>query len=822
MPLPPAARRSKGRLALTIPLALLALILALTVAFWLTLTGSLPKTEGRIDVPIGGALPLPKEKDRAATLGGPLTIARDNHGIPTIRASSATDAAFGLGFVHAQDRLWQMESMRRLGAGRLSEVMGAATLSLDRYFRTLGLYNLARETFRQLPDDARRLLESYTAGVNHFLKTDPGPLPPEFLALAHRPEPWTPADSLVWGRLMGIWLTGDWQEELIRAALFKTLNADQMRDLWPALALIGPSASLESTLPREAALALAEAVPDQARPFLASNAWALTGERTASGKPLLANDPHLGFQAPTQWYLVRLETPESTLMGASAPGTPYLPIGQNGQVAWGFTTTHSDTSDLFIEKIVDREHYLGPDGPTPWRLRQERIDVRFGEPENLTVRATQNGVVISDALLGGSGQAARSLLGPDQVIALASTALRSNDTTALAMHRLNQAKNAGDIRAAARLFQAPQQNLIHATRDGYIGRLSPGLVPLRSDGPGLLPQPGWTGINAWTGYIPFDELPATLAPRDNLVLNTNSRITDEGYPYYIAPDWPGEYRAARLRRLLNHKMGQTVTDQADYQMDTVSEAMTDLLPLMLDFPETKRPPGSEIARAHDLLATKGWMFDMTAPRVEPLVAAAWTRALVTDLFADEMGAAFPLWDRIDPDLLVRVLKGKTSDWCDDVRTAATQEDCGTIKAQALTRALTDIRTLTGGANPFATPWGRLHVAHFDHALFHRFPIVNAIADLSIPTGGSIATLSKGTWAPGSPEPFSHFHGATLRAVMDLDDPNRSGFILPTGQSGHPLSPHYRDMLVPWRDGDLIRLDGRDDSGGVLRLTPDRD
>jgi penicillin amidase len=795
------------------------------------LTASFPKTSGRIEVPIGGALPKLDEKNRAATLGGPLTISRDRHGVPTIHASSMNDAAFGLGFVHAQDRLWQMETMRRLGAGRLSEVMGRSTLPLDRYFRTLGLHHLAQETYRQLPDEARRLLESYAAGVNHFLKSDIGPLPPEFLALAHRPEAWTPADSLVWGRLMGMWLTGDWSDELIRAALFKTLNANQMRDLWPALAHVGPTAALrdappsrapDATLPLDAALALAEAVPLAARPFLASNAWALTGNRTSSGKPLLANDPHLGFQAPTQWYLVRLETPELTLMGASAPGTPYLPIGQNGRVAWGFTTTHSDTSDLFIEKVVDREHYLGPDGPIPWRLRQERIEVRFGDPENLTVRATRNGVVISDALLGGSSRAAQSLLKSDQVIALASTALRSNDTTALAMHRLNQAEDAGDIRAAARLFQAPQQNLIHATRDGYIGRLSPGLVPQRAHGPGLLPQPGWAADSAWTGYIPFDALPANLAPYDNIVLNTNSRITKDDYPYYIAPDWPGEYRAARLRKLLTHKMGQTITDQADYQMDTVSEAMAELLPLMLDFPKTERPLGSERARAHALLSAKGWLFDMTAPRVEPLITAAWIRALVPEIFADEMGAAFPLWNRISPELLVRVLKGETSNWCDKIQTKDKVEDCGTLKARALDSALRDIRAQTDGADPFTTPWGRLHVAHFDHALFHRFPILKAIADLSIPTGGSLATLSKGSWSPGGDNPYTHIHGATLRAVMDLDDPDRSGFILPTGQSGHPLSPHYRDMLIPWRDGDLITLDGRDESGGVLHLTPNQD
>jgi penicillin amidase len=771
-----------------------------------------------VDVPIGGQIPRPGEPGKAAIPGGPISIARDAHGIPTIRATSETDAAFGLGYVHAQDRLWQMESMRRLGAGRLSEVMGAATLPVDRFFRTLGLMPLALESYRGLPDDTRAVLDAYAAGVNHFLETDPSPLPPEFLVLAHRPQPWTPVDSLVWGRLMGLVLSGDWRDELIRAALLPTLTADQMRDLWPALAGLPATALLDANT----ALRLAAAVPPVARSSLASNAWALTGPWTRSGKPLLASDPHLGFQAPTQWYLVRLETPETTLMGGSTPGVPFLPIGQNRDVAWGLTTPHSDTSDLFVETVLDRDHYRGKDGPAPWSLREERIDVRFGEPEILTVRATRNGVVISDALTGGSGRAARAILGEDRVLALAATALRADDTTALALHRLNRAHDAADIRAAAHLFQSPQQNLIHATKDGFVGRLSPGLVPIRAWGPGLLPQPGWAEKSTWTGYIPFDDLPARLAPANDIVLNTNSRIAADDYPHYLAPEWPGEFRAARLRDLLTHKRGQDIGDQADYQMDTVSGAMAALLPLMLDFPEAARPPGSELARAHDLLAAKGWMYDMTAPRPEPLIAAAWTRALVPALFADEMGPAYSLWEQVDHDLMIRVLQGKTEPWCDDVGTPDRVESCDEIKVRALTAALASIRVLTGARDPLDVPWGRLHVARFDHALFSRIPGPRAIADLSIATGGDNATLSKGTWAMDGEPAFSHIHGAGMRAVMDLEDPNRSGFILATGQSGHPLSPHYRDMLGPWRDGALVPLDGRDDSGGVLHLSPKLD
>ena len=367
------------------------LVLILAGGSYLYLRSSLPLVEGRIVV--GG-------------LKAGVTIARDGDGVPLITAADDEDAAFGLGFVHAQDRLFQMETMRRAGAGRLSEIFGAPAIAADRQTRVLGLYRLAEAEVASLSEPVRRGLEAYAAGVNAFLASRSGALPPEFLLLRFTPEPWRPADSLVWGKLMDLQLAGNYRGELLRARLLRTLSPDDLAFLYPEYPKDAPTTLAElATIYRQLPLdRLYAALPPAVGPIHASNNWVVDGAHSLSGKPLVANDPHLAFGAPGFWYLARLKTPEREIAGGTAPGTPLVLIGHNDRIAWGFTTTTGDVEDLFIEKIdpSDPGRYLTPDGSAAFLTREERIAVRGEEPIALTIRTTRHGPVLSDALPAGS------------------------------------------------------------------------------------------------------------------------------------------------------------------------------------------------------------------------------------------------------------------------------------------------------------------------------------------------------------------------------------------------------------------------------------
>jgi penicillin amidase len=423
---------------------------------FLWLRSSLPQIEGTLTL---------------AGLSAPVQVLRDGDGLVTIRAEGEADAAFALGFVHAQDRLWQMDAMRRIVAGRLSEVTGPATLDTDRLMRTLGLYRKAEESLALMAPEIRTLMQAYSDGVNGFLETRSGALPPEFLLLGYEPEPWRPVHSLLWGQIMALRLSGNWRNELLRARLAGQLSEEQIEELWPAeppdgpITLgaatgdIGPAANAapdDIGRAAEAAFSLLAGVPQDLLGPGASNSWVLSGAQTASGKPVLANDPHLGFIVPGTWYLVRIETPEGTRAGATTPGVPAIIIGHNGRIAWGFTTTHSDTQDFVIEKFdpTDPKRYLTPEGPLPFQIRDEVIRVKGEDPMVHRVQSTRHGPVLSDVepdvrrsneALARQGHAATAL-------ALAWPALSHPNRTAEALFRLNRAGDWGEFVEALRLF----------------------------------------------------------------------------------------------------------------------------------------------------------------------------------------------------------------------------------------------------------------------------------------------------------------------------------------------------------------------------------
>ncbi|HKW52991.1 MAG TPA: penicillin acylase family protein [Stellaceae bacterium] len=765
---------------LKLRLLLLLPVLAVLGGF-LWLRSSLPQEDGRLVL---------------AGLGGEVRISRDQHGIPTIAAGNERDAAFALGFVHAQDRLFQMDLMRRFGAGRLSEWFGPATLRADRFSRTLGLYRAAERQYAQLSPDLRAALDAYAAGVNAYLTTREGALPPEYQLLRVTPETWRPADTLVWGKLMDLQLAANFRSELLHARLAQHLTPEQLDILYPPYPHDGPvtlgdgSAALKG-LPLDAIYA---SVPAQVGPTFASNNWVVDGAHTVSGKPLLANDPHLGFSAPSVWYLARIATPDGRREGVTAPGGPFIVIGHNARIAWGFTTTTSDVEDLFIERVdpVDATRYLTPAGPEPFATRQEEIGVKGADTETLTVRSTRHGPVISD-LGGGYAQAAAA----GTVLALEATWLADDDRSADALWGMNHAGNWQEFRDALKDFVAPQQNIVYADVDGHIGFIAPARVPIRAKGDGWMPAPGWSGEYDWTGFIPFDDLPQALDPPSGRFVSANNKIVPDSYPYFLGRGWDLPNRAQRINELLDATPKQSPEASAAIQADTLSPMARDLLPLMLQ----TRPASKAAAEALDRL--KSWDRRMERDQTAPLIFAAWLRAFNRTVLAGKLGNTFDdYWD-MHPDVIHLILT-EHPDWCEEPAAEATPS-CAPALGAALEQALTELRQHYGD-DMNSWQWGRAHVAQFSNQFWAQVPVIGGLIALSIPADGGYDTINRGAGRIASPDdPYADVHGSTLRMIVDLSDIAASRFMIAPGQSGNPFSSYYGDLLQSWRNVTYLTL-----------------
>ncbi len=416
-------------------------------------------------------LPPGHDRLRIPGLSAPMRVTFDEDGIPRIRAASEADAAAALGYVHARDRLFQMELMRRAASGRLSEVAGPATLPLDRMARVLGFRRRAETELTALDPDTRGLLDAYARGVNALIAERGRLAAPEFLVLG-RPAPWTATDSLLWGEVMAAWLSGNWRTELSRASLDEAMPPAKVDQLWPTEDTTpAPWAAL---VPGNAARRLLAALPRFPQPFTlpatASDEWAVSGAHSATGAPLLAGDPHLAFGMPGLWYLARIEIPGRVLVGATAPGVPFLVLGQNGHIAWSFTTTEADTQDLFAETALPDGRYAAPDGPLAFATREERIKVRGRPDDVLTVRETRHGPVVSD-LVDPKGPA----------LALAASNLMPGAGAAAGLLALNRATTVDEAGQAAPRIASPVQNLMVADRT-RIALFTTGRVPIRRSG----------------------------------------------------------------------------------------------------------------------------------------------------------------------------------------------------------------------------------------------------------------------------------------------------------------------------------------------------
>ena len=592
--------------------------------------------------------------------------------------------------------------------------------------------------------------------------------------------------------MMALDLSRNWQNELLRARLATRLSDEQIADLWPGYPSAAPVtlAALADSVDLER---LASLLPAPPPPGIGSNGWVISGERSAGGAPLLANDPHLGFRVPGVWHLAHLKAPELELIGAGLPGVPGIVLGHNGEIAWGMTNTGPDSQDVFIEKIdpSDPKRYLTPAGPAPFETRDEVIRVKDAEDVVLTLRETRHGPVISD-LLGSTGD----VVDQGQVLALAWTALIEDDTSIETLFDLAKASDWQGFLAAVQGHDVPQQNLFYADKAGHIGMVAPGRVPVRRSGDGLWPVPGWTGEHDWIDVVPADALPKLVDPENGQLINANNRIVPEGYPHLITAIWEPPYRARRIEALIGED-AHDLDSFAAIQLDQLSLLAEELLPHLL-----KASPTDDRARtAIGMLSS--WDRVMRAEAAEPLIFATWYRAFTRLVYQDELGSLFQSYWGIRPLFIERVLSERQI-WCDDQETDAL-ETCADLATTALDLALGDLAARYGD-DPAAWRWGEAHPATMTHPILDAVPILRNVINIVVPVGGDSVTVNVGHYAlHDEADPFASIQGASYRGLYDLADLDRSRFIAATGQSGHPLSAHYRDLTDLWASGETVPM-----------------
>ncbi|HYM24830.1 MAG TPA: penicillin acylase family protein, partial [Vicinamibacterales bacterium] len=622
------------RLAIKTLVLLVLLIIVVAVGVYAYARQSLPVLNGTVSV---------------AGPSAPIEIVRDADAIPHIFAKTKNDVLFGLGYVHAQDRLWQMEFQRRIGHGRLSEIFGIPTIQQDRFLRTVGFGRAAREAWNRTPDWAKAQVNAYCAGVNAFIASHHGrALPPEFSLLRFEPEPWTGPDVIVWVKMMAWDLSANYSFELLREDLSRTVGPERMAQLMPPYARDGlsildrsaadtgqvqgtrssvqasrgrvPGSRISALASVRAALSIGN--PDVAEFLrastidgLGSNNWVVDGTLTASGKPLLANDPHLGTRLPSTWYLAHLSTPDLDLIGATLPGTPAVALGRNRFIAWGATNVAADVEDLYVEKIDASGRMVEFGGRAePIRIVAEDILVKGAAPTHVEVHLTAHGPIISDAVNAINADDAdrkhRPRPQPLPPLAFRWTALDPDDSTLTAFLKLNEARNWKDFTRALRDFVVPSQNFVYADVDGHIGYYAPGHIPIRAGGDGSQPADGSSGAAEWTGWVPFDDLPHLFDPPDHFIVTANHRPAPADYRYNLGLEWVEPYRAQRITDLLTHSApGSRFTpdDFARIQADTYSLHAKTLVPLLL---QHARPESEADRRAVEML--KGWTFNASA------------------------------------------------------------------------------------------------------------------------------------------------------------------------------------------------------------------
>lgn len=797
------------KLILVIVSILVVLVVAGGIAGMVVARRPFPTTDGTLTIP---------------GLQEEVRVVRDEYGVPYIYANNQDDLFFAQGYVHAQDRFWQMEFWRHIGQGRISEIVGEPGLDSDKFIRTVGWNRMAQNTIDYYENEAPEfyhILQAYSAGVNAYIEQNRDTLSVNYtiLGLVNEPweiEPWEPVDTVAWGVVMAHDLSGNYGEELDRANLIKELGEAEVSSLLPfypynTRPVIAPTSEQVNELPEArldgdtvtAVLQTAIQAVDWSRvntnvvgtaphvlgegPFVGSNNWVISGEHTDTGMPLLANDPHLGIQMPSIWYEVGLHAPDYNVHGVSFAGVPGVIIGHNDHIAWGVTNVGPDVQDLFIEKI-------NPSNPSQYEFMGEWVDmevveevikVNGGEDVTLQVRITQHGPIMNEVFEDQSDVLAFKWTATEASRVLQSVVL------------LNTAENYDDFREALRYWDLPSQNFVYADVEGNIAYQMPGLVPIRKNGNGLVPVPGWTGEYEWEGWIPYEELPALFNPEQGYIVTANHAVVDEDYPYLITLYWADGDRGQRIVDMIKAQIDGdgaiTADDIATIQFDNKLLLADSYIPL-LDGLSSDDP---QVQAALERL--RGWDGQMLDDSVPAALFGIFNRELAYRLLTDEVGEENV--NRISNRVFLHQISQQASaTWWDD-ETTETAETREQILLAALADTVTWFEENVGGDMNEWT-WGKLHTATFVSTPLGESGVglIEGIVNRGpFPASGSSSSVNANGWSWDNPAVITAH--PSMRMIQDLSNFDNSRLVIPTGQSGHPYHAHYDDQIQLWLDGE---------------------
>ncbi len=757
----------------------------------------------------GGSLTL-------AGLNRPVEVVWDRHAVPHVSAFDEQDLFFAQGYLHAQERLWQMEISRSFLSGRMAEIFGDFNLpwrelssqfrgrtcaDFDYFVRLIGIRAAAIESVNVLAEEDRLRLRSYCDGVNCYIERCGTRLPWEFRLLRHEPEPWRPEDTLTIGKGFGL---------LLSAALYSRLNFIAI-----SAKLTGEPAKLRTLFPAypEEAPITARAVWDDVRGLWefssgiltatdwhpagnGSNSWAIAPERSATGRAILCNDPHLRLNLPSVWYLAHMKIANASsaphayeVWGASVPGIPYIQLGHNRHIAWGITAAICDDVDIYRERLhpLDPELYLVGERWQKLQIRKERIAIRGKRDIEKIVRLSRHGPAISDF---NQRRTDGEILTARWTAQEASEELRS-------VYGINCARNWREFHDSLSYHSAPSLNFVYADREGNIGYALAGKIPHRSKTASLLPVAGWEQKNDWCGYIPFEALPKLYNPPQQAIASANNRITDNAYPYYLSQFFEPPPRIRRIEHLLGSRSKFSVEAMAQIQFDQVSLHALDLIAALRS--ELERIPDDNGTLKTAAARLLSWNGSCEETSVEAAIFHLFHHRLLINLLSPSLGEELcAAYTEILNQCIVptdRILGDPHSIWFAGrsrfaLVLSALREACGELEDKL-------------GPDMGSWRWGKIHQLHMNHAL-GRLPVFKTLLGIGpIPTAGDGMTVNVGFYRHSNP--YAQIVGPSLRCIVELGDSTRSEFILSSGQSGHPTSPHYSDQTPLWLNNQRLVL-----------------
>lgn len=760
----------------------------------------------RASLPRGGAVVVDGLRES-------VRVTRDEHGVPLIEARTDADAFFAAGYVHGQDRLWQLELQRRMVDGRLSEVFGRASLTNDIWLRTLGLKDAAKAHWKRLSPEAQQSLTAYTAGINAFLASKQQ-LPPEFAILGIEPKPWTVEDSLAWNHMFALTLGGNFREEITRFVAAQYLTPEKLQAIFPGYPADAPVTVTAEERSQAATHLLAvnelqQQLEEELKiggKYVGSNGWVVSGKLTKNGQAILANDPHLALQTPSLWYAMRLKGHSLDVAGMTLVGLPVVIFGQNGNIAWGGTNMMADQQDLYFERV-------DPNDPTRYEVngtwekfttRSEEIAVKNEfpamlrgplEPVRIEVRSTRHGPVISDQFKVF-----------DQAVSLRWSVYEDAGSSYEGFYRVNYARDWTSFNAAFANYVAPAMNLLYSDRQGNIGYAGVGRIPVRAKGEGTLPVPGWNDDYAWTGAIPFAEMPRSFNPAKGYIVNANNRITTDDYPHFISHGWAPQTRATRIQEMIEEKLAKngrlTTTDMQAIQGDVANKPSKALV-TVLSTVGTSTDQQREAIRT--LLA---WDGNMNRESVGAAIYASWTHQLRQQIFSDELAGPWnqrektrhmePLGDNLTDEQLAALLRNDKLGWCDNRRTDDFAESCEMSMSASLKKALRQLEKMHG-ADVADWQWGELHHTRYEHTPFSQQNTLRKLFEREISNGGGLQSVNVAGARFRNTEGYVQTFGAGFRQIISLGRTEQHLYMNSTGQSGNVMSKHYDDMIEPFRD-----------------------